>query len=89
MRQGPASGVNKAPPQFEICAAAYDADGKLLKSIDNFATQADAGSATKAYRMQQQLEVPEASKFLRAGIRDINTGKVGAIEIPLPLSSSN
>jgi hypothetical protein len=83
------SAANTAP-RFEIAVAAYDADGRMLNSIVNRAVEAarTAGAqvpAKNAYRMEQQLEAPPNAKFLRFAVRDLRTGKTGAMEIPLPL----
>jgi VWFA-related protein len=80
-------------PQLEIAAAAYDADGRLLNSIVNRAVRDDQPApeqppAKNAYRMEQQLEAPPNAKFLRFAVRDLRTGKTGAMEIPLPLPSN-
>jgi VWFA-related protein len=81
-------------PQFELAAAAYDADGKLLNSIVNTTAISDPAAggrtATKdVYRVEQQLDAPLDAKFIRFAVRDTRTGKVGAMEIPLPLAPAN
>ena len=42
----------------------------------------------KSYRIEQELSVPPAAKFLRVAVRDQRTGNVGAMELPLPLVSN-
>jgi VWFA-related protein len=78
-------------PQFELAAAAYDADGRILNSITNTTIKSDTAGGHMApkdlYRVEQQLDVPLDAKFLRIAARDTRTGKMGAIEIPLPLTS--
>jgi hypothetical protein len=36
--------------------------------------------------MEQQLDAPLDAKFIRLAVRDLRTGKTGAMEIPLPLA---
>jgi hypothetical protein len=81
-------------PQFEVAAAAFDADGKLLNSIVNLTAKDDAGVAQgtpvkELYRVEQELDAPMDAKFLRFGVRDTRTGKMGAVEVPLPLAAAN
>lgn len=80
-----------ANPELEIAAAAYDADGRMLNSTVNRTVEA-APPAAKApqtkFRMEQQLDVPFEAKFLRVAVRHIRTGKLGAMEIPLPLDAT-
>jgi hypothetical protein len=80
-----------ADPQFELAAAAYDVDGKLLNSIVNKTVKSDPAAAGRApaqdvYRVEQQLDAPLDAKFIRLAVRDDKTGKIGTIEIPLPLA---
>jgi hypothetical protein len=39
-----------------------------------------------AFYMEQQLDAPLDAKFIRLAVRDLRTGKTGAMEIPLPLA---
>jgi VWFA-related protein len=83
-----------APPNLEIAAAAYDDDGTMLNAIVNNATTADGSvpatlPARKAYRAEQQIDLPLAAKTLRIAVRDVNTDRIGAMEIKLPLAPEN
>jgi hypothetical protein len=78
-------------PQFELAAAAYDADGRVLNSIMNTTQESGASGdghrATKdLYRVEQQLEAPLDAKFIHFVVRNTRTRKVGAMEISLPLA---
>jgi VWFA-related protein len=80
-------------PQFDLAAAVYDAEGHVLNSIENTTIKSDHatdGRVTKqeVYRVQQQLDAPLDAKFMRFAVRDTRTGKLGAIEISLPLAAS-
>jgi VWFA-related protein len=75
-------------PRFEIAAAAYDEDGHVLNSTVNQAEEAESAekqAARKAYRMEIALAAPLDAKSIRVAVRDARTGKVGAMEIGLPL----
>jgi VWFA-related protein len=81
-------------PHFAIAAAVYDADGRMLSSVVNEAVEFDppaAGQAraSKAYRMGQHLDAPAGARFMRFAVRDLQTGKTGAMEITLPLAPAN
>lgn len=78
-------------PQLEVAAAAYDADGRLLNSSVNKAvedTAAPKEQKRKAYFVEQELDVPAATKYLRFAVRDDRTGKVGALEVGLPMDEA-
>ncbi|HEY0759941.1 MAG TPA: VWA domain-containing protein [Acidisarcina sp.] len=88
-------------PRLEVASAAYDADGQLLNGEVNDATQSEPPSsadlATPAaaqptpasktfYRLQQQIDVPMTATSIRIAVRDINTNRLGTIEVSLPLA---
>ncbi len=86
--------MGETTPDFSIAVAAYDTDGHLLNSAVNQAAESGASAGEKpldrtSYRMEQQLEVPLTAKFLRFAVRDPQSGKIGAMEITLPLSSDS
>jgi hypothetical protein len=47
---------------------------------------AGRASAQEVYRIEQQLDAPLDAKFMRLAVRDDKTGKIGTIEITLPLA---
>jgi VWFA-related protein len=75
-------------PELEIAAAAYDSDGRLLNSTVDKAMEGSPSPTAErnAYRIEQQLDVPLAAKYLRFAVRDDRTDKIGAMEILLPLA---
>ncbi len=75
------------PLNLEIAAAAYDGDGRMLNAMVNLAAQGDAASTTlqRAYRAQQELDVPLSAATIRVAVRDANTDRIGAMEVKLPL----
>jgi len=80
------------PMNLEIAAAAYDTDGAVLNNVVNKATGDTGGPSAqpaKVYRIQQEIEVPLAAASIRVAIHDANTGRVGAMEIKLPLAPEN
>jgi hypothetical protein len=85
------------PLNLELAAAAYDAEGTILNALVGNAesptsesqTNAAAQSAPKAYRAQQELDVPLNAQWIRVAIRDANTNRIGAMEIKLPLAPEN
>ncbi|MGC2299643.1 MAG: VWA domain-containing protein [Acidobacteriaceae bacterium] len=74
---------------LEFAAAAYNSDGKLLNGIAQNAVRAEATGDKKGqapvFRAVQTLEVPAAAVWLRVAVRDVNTDRIGTLEIPLPL----
>lgn len=73
---------------LEFAAGAYDAQGRLLNGISQNAlrTEARGHAGGKDYfRAVQTLDVPTTAAWLRMGVRDVRTDRIGTIEIPLPL----
>jgi VWFA-related protein len=73
---------------LEFDLAAYDADGKLINSLsqtlqlplsDSTFQQMQKGP----FRFFQQLDLPPGEVFLRIGIRDLTSNKIGTLEVPL------
>jgi VWFA-related protein len=82
----------QTPMNLEIAAAAYDTDGRMLNAaVDEARSDPAAASAqpAKVYRMQQEIVAPLAATSIRVAIQDANTGRVGAMEIKLPLAPEN
>jgi VWFA-related protein len=77
---------------LEFAAGAYDINGKLLNGLAQNAVRgqetADKTTGQKPiFRAEQTLEVPMAAAWLRVAVRDVNTDRIGTLEIPLPLSA--
>ena len=80
------NGVRKGSLEFDI--AAYDADGKLVNSLSqsiNLPITADQAQqlAKGPFRFFQQLDLPPGQIFLRMGVLDRTSNKVGTLEIPV------
>ena len=76
--------------QLEFAATAFDIDGKMLNGLSQMANQ-DAEAAQKPggspyFRAEQTLDVPVDAAWLRVAVRDVNTNRIGTLEIPLPLA---
>ncbi len=70
--------------------ATYDADSNLLYRSSSFADQTvfpeqSEQSRTGTYLAKQILEIPANSAWLRIAVRDAMDGRIGSIEVPLPL----
>jgi VWFA-related protein len=78
------------PPEYEFAAVAYDAESAMLNGVVNNAagdvssTQEPAKSG--ALRARQQLDVPVNAAWIRIGVRDKLTNRIGTLEVPLPLA---
>lgn len=81
------SSAGAGPLTLELAAGAYDNEGRLLNSVSQNAVR-DAASGKKPQsfvRAEQTLEVPTTTKWLRVGVRDVQTDRIGTLELPLPL----
>ena len=74
---------------LEFAAGAYDMNGKLLNGLSQNAVRGatpNGGKAQPFFRAQQTLEVPTTAAWLRVAVRDVNTDRIGTLEIALPLA---
>lgn len=82
---------NSRPGQvFEFAACAYDGLGHMLNGISqNAVREQPRQKGDSAYlRGVQTLEVPTTAAWLRVAVHDIQTDRIGTIEIRLPLAAS-
>lgn len=74
---------------FEFAAAAFDADSRMLNGVVNEAT-ADSvhpeANKSGIFRVRQQLDVPISAAWIRIGVRDKQTNRMGTLETQLPLA---
>ena len=81
---------NGKPSSFEFAAAAFDAESRMLNNIVNETTgDVSASSDTSKsgiIRVRQQLDVPAHAAWIRIGVRDKLTNRVGTLEVQLPLA---
>jgi VWFA-related protein len=73
---------------LELDLAAYDADGKLITGLSQTVSmplnEARYQEFIKGpFRFFQQIDLPPGQLFLRIGVLDPTSNKVGALEIPL------
>jgi VWFA-related protein len=84
------SAQNAKAPAFEFAAAAFDADSVMLNGVVSDATVDSAttpeASKTGVFRVRQQLEVPVKATWIRIGVRDKLTNRMGTLEVQLPLA---
>ncbi|HXE09751.1 MAG TPA: VWA domain-containing protein [Acidobacteriaceae bacterium] len=81
-----ANNIRHGALEFDI--AAYDGDAKLLTSLSQsinlpLTAEQAAQLAHSPFRFFQQLDLPGGALFLRIGVLDRISGKIGTLEIPL------
>lgn len=75
---------------LEFAACAYNADGKMLNGLSQYAERSQPRTARKAgepplFRAEQTLLVPTGARWLRVAVRDVSTDRIGTIEVRLPI----
>jgi VWFA-related protein len=76
------------PDALQFSVAAYDGNGQMIYSITQRAlTDLDEGSSVhrRRYRVEQEIHIPTQSSSLRISVCDPATGRIGALEVNLPL----
>ncbi len=80
---------NGKPPSYEFAAAAYDNESRMLNGVVNNAAGETSSTPdpTKpdVFRVSQRLDVPVNAAWIRIGVRDKLTNRVGTLEVHLPL----
>lgn len=83
------------PPSYEFAAAAYDTESRMLNGVMNNAAEETSSPQDPAkpdsakpgvFRVRQQLDVPVNAAWIRIGVRDKLTNRVGTLEVHLPLA---
>ena len=78
---------------LEFDLVAYDVEGNLINRLsqtlqlplsDSTYQQMQKGP----FRFFQQLDLPPGEVFLRVGIRDLTSNKIGTLEVPLNVPKS-
>jgi VWFA-related protein len=86
---------NGKAPAYEFAAAAFDADSRMLNGIVNNAEGGGIAGETSTtpdpkkpgvVRVRQQLDVPVNAVWIRIGVRDKLTNRMGTLEVQLPLA---
>lgn len=74
---------------LEFAACAYDPLGHMLNGLSQHAARNTApaanGKPSPYFRAEQQFDVPTTAAWIRVAVRDVNTDRIGTLEIPLPL----
>lgn len=75
----------KQERKLEITQVAYDAAGVRVNFTDGgFAVDTPPiENASQAIRMHQEIDLPTGPVFLRIGVHDLLSGRIGTLEIPL------
>ncbi|HEX4067421.1 MAG TPA: VWA domain-containing protein [Acidobacteriaceae bacterium] len=77
---------------LEFAAGAYDASGKLLNGISQNAVRVESkghDGAKDRFRAVQTLDIPATAVWLRVGVRDVRTDRIGTLEVRLPLDAED
>jgi hypothetical protein len=79
---------NGKVPSFEFAAAAFDSESRMPNGIVNDATGdtsvTSEANKTVVFRVRQQLDIPVQATWIRIGVRDKLTNRMGTLEIQLP-----
>lgn len=76
---------------LELTVAAFDENGAMLNSVVQKADTRPIPAESQelqVFSIREQIDIPSHAAWLRFAIRDDSTGKIGATEIPLPLTAS-
>jgi len=81
-------------PEYEFAVAAFDSESHMLNGVVNNASADSSASPTSAtdpnkpglVRVRQQLNVPVNAAWIRIGVRDKLTNRMGTLEVQLPLA---
>jgi hypothetical protein len=89
----PVSGKGAYLPHLSLAALAFDADGNTLCGIDTKIADVIPSSAIddvllNGYKPVQALFVPVNAALLRLVVRDDRSGRIGSMEIRLPLPAA-
>jgi VWFA-related protein len=79
-------GVHHA--SIEFVAVAYDRDGSRLNAVDkayavNLAGDKYTQVMQKGLQIHQEIDLPSGEVYLRTAVHDLNSDRIGAIEVPL------
>ena len=73
--------------EMELTQVAYDPGGNRLNYTDQgFAIDTPPGQAQQGIRLHQEIDLPAGDLFLRIGVRDLVSGRIGTLEIPLQVA---
>ncbi len=74
--------------ELEVVQALYNAEGKRVNSTDagldvTLRASQVAQDMRNGVRVRQEIDVPGEDVVLRVGVRDVTSGRIGTVEIPL------
>ena len=70
---------------MELTAVAYDVEGIRENYADGgFAVD---GAPGQHLRLHQEIDLPAGKTYLRIGVHDLMSGRIGTLEIPLTVST--
>jgi len=78
---------------LEFAAGAYNIDGKLLNVLRRMQferkprRQRSPGSRCRSFVPSRRWKCRPQLTWLRVAVRDVNTDRIGTLEIPLPLGT--
>jgi hypothetical protein len=75
-------------PTLEFAVAAYDAEGRMVNGVlsDANAEVPKEGEKSEAvFRVEQDIQLPLETAWLRIAVRDPVTDRAGSVELALPL----
>jgi VWFA-related protein len=74
--------------ELELTQVAYDAEGIRLNYTDQgFAIDTPAAEGKQqGLRLHQEIDLPAGDIFLRIGVHDLISGRIGTLEIPLQIA---
>jgi hypothetical protein len=77
---------------LDLALVAYNRDGEALnatfsKCAETLSAEDYAKNMDKGYRMGQAIDVPVGAASLRMVVRDNATGRLGSMEMALPLAA--
>lgn len=87
-------GGDRVQSHLAFSAIAYDKQGKMLNSnVGMFnapiTKQTYAAVMHDALHIQTGIDLPAGQVYLRVGVHDLSTGKIGAFEVPLEVGTTN
>ena len=74
--------------ELELTQVAYDPEGIRLNYTDQglAVDTPPAQAAQQGIRLHQEIDLPAGQVFLRIGVHDLISGRIGTVEIPLQVA---
>ena len=86
------NGIHHGSIEFDL--AAYDGEGNVVTSLRqaiqlNLTSEQVSELSASPFRYFEQLDLPAGALFLRVGVLDRTSNKVGTLEIPITVAKRN